>query len=448
MQPTDMENSKPFQDLMAWTQRQNQEQKTRQNDHRDPYQRDRARVLHSAAFRRLQAKTQVHGAGSHDFHRTRLTHSLEAAQIGSGILAQLQSKHPEHAQWLTSDSLIEALCLAHDIGHPPFGHGGEIALNYMMRHHGGFEGNAQTFRIVNHLEPYTKSNGMNLSRRSVLGLVKYPSLLSEVQKKQPTKEIDNPRQLKAADWAPAKGIYDCDHLDWDWVLEPLSNSDQKRISQRLPAPGPAAHSKTRFKSLDCSIMELADDIAYGVHDLEDAIVLGKVHKHQWMESGASRLAECGDPWFEQNIGQLSEQLFSGEHYLRKDAIGGIVNALLTSAYIVEQPEFEHPLLRLNAKLCEPLMNALTVFKQFVSHFVIQVPEVQIIEYRGQQILLELSEALITDPERLLPDATRMRWQLVSHHSAGEGMRVICDYISAMTDGYAQKLHSQLFSSSY
>jgi dGTPase len=432
----------------AWTVRQNQEQKTRQNDHRDPYQRDRARVLHSAAFRRLQAKTQVHGAGSNDFHRTRLTHSLEAAQIGSGILAQLQSKHPTLGAWLPSDSLIEALCLAHDIGHPPFGHGGEIALNYMMRDHGGFEGNAQTFRIVNHLEPYTKSNGMNLSRRSVLGLVKYPTLLSRVHKQERHREIDNPRQLKAADWSPAKGIYDCDVIDWQWVIEPLSSNDKQRISSLIPAIAPTAHAKTRYKSLDCSIMELADDIAYGVHDLEDAIVLGKVHKHQWMENGASRLAECGDPWFEKNISQLSEQLFSGEHYRRKDAIGGIVNALLTSAYITEDQQFEHPLLRLNAKLSDPLMNALTIFKQFVSQCVIQVPEVQIIEYRGQQILLELSEALITDPERLLPEATRMRWQAVSEQTPSEGMRVICDYISAMTDGYAQKLHSQLFSSSF
>ncbi len=434
----------------AWTERQNLEQKSRLNDHRDPYQRDRARILHSAAFRRLQAKTQVHGAGSHDFHRTRLTHSLEAAQIGSGILAQLQSKStPQQCQeWLDSHSLIEALCLAHDIGHPPFGHGGEIALNYMMRDHGGFEGNAQTFRIVNHLEPYTKQNGMNLSRRTILGLVKYPSLLSNVHKRTRNSDIDNPRKLKATDWSPAKGIYDCDGADWQWLVEPFSQNDQQRLISLSPAISDQQHSKTRHKSLDCSIMELADDIAYGVHDLEDAIVLGKVHKHQWMENGASKLAECGDPWFEHNISRLSEQLFSGEHYLRKDAIGGIVNALLTNAFIEQDDNFEHPLLRYNAKLSAPIASALAVFKQFVSQFVIQVPEVQIIEYRGQQILLELSEALITDPNRLLPEATKTRWQQISQVDEAQGMRVICDYISAMTDGYAQKLHSQLFSSRY
>ncbi|GAM77814.1 putative dNTP triphosphohydrolase [Vibrio ishigakensis] len=103
----------------TWLERIDNEQKARSNDHRDAYQRDRARVLHSAAFRRLQAKTQIHGTGSNDFHRTRLTHSLEAAQIGGGILAQLKSKHPEKAEILPPESLVETLCLAHDIGHPP-----------------------------------------------------------------------------------------------------------------------------------------------------------------------------------------------------------------------------------------------------------------------------------------------------------------------------------------
>jgi dGTPase len=94
------------------------------------------------------------GSGQSDFYRTRLTHSLEAAQIGSGITAQLRCKYPELSKALfpESDSLIETICLAHDIGHPPFGHGGEVALNYMMRNHGGFEGNGQTLRIVARLE--------------------------------------------------------------------------------------------------------------------------------------------------------------------------------------------------------------------------------------------------------------------------------------------------------
>ncbi|MGL5490337.1 MAG: HD domain-containing protein, partial [Shewanella sp.] len=105
----------------VWQERRHGEDKQRRNDHRSPYQRDRARILHSAAFRRLQAKTQVLGVGMNDFYRTRLTHSLEVSQIGTGIAAQLSRKYPEHKPLLDSMSLLESLCLAHDIGHPPFG---------------------------------------------------------------------------------------------------------------------------------------------------------------------------------------------------------------------------------------------------------------------------------------------------------------------------------------
>ncbi|WP_261874171.1 anti-phage deoxyguanosine triphosphatase [Vibrio rarus] len=431
-----------------WQQRINAEQKARLNDHRDPYQRDRARVLHSAAFRRLQGKTQVHGTGSNDFHRTRLTHSLEAAQIGSGILAQLHSKHGHLQPILPSDSLIETLCLAHDIGHPPFGHGGEIALNYMMREHGGFEGNAQTFRIVSQLEPYTQFHGMNLCRRSLLGLLKYPALLSQVERDSIPDGVDNPRQLKASRWMPAKGIFDIDSHYFTWVMQGLPSQDARLFTQLQPHTGERyAPKKTRFKSLDCSIMELADDIAYGVHDLEDAIVLGLVSKQQWFESAASKLADCGHPWMEKEIDRLTEQLFSGEHYLRKDAIGGIVNALLTSATItdVNSPTFSHPLLQYNATLQPPMLEVLKVFKDFVSHYVIHATKVQLIEYKGQQIIINLFEALSGDPERLLPDATKKKWRQ-ARDQQDQGYRVISDYIAAMTDGYAQKIHSQMFTS--
>jgi dGTPase len=113
-----------------WLARRLEKVSKRQQDHRDPFQRDRARILHSAAFRRLQSKTQVIGSGQSDFYRTRLTHSLEAAQIGSGITAQLRCKYPTLCQELfpATDSLIEALCLAHDIGHPRFGRKCQIRM--------------------------------------------------------------------------------------------------------------------------------------------------------------------------------------------------------------------------------------------------------------------------------------------------------------------------------
>ncbi|NIY85431.1 anti-phage deoxyguanosine triphosphatase, partial [Vibrio hepatarius] len=399
-----------------------------------------------AAFRRLQAKTQVHGNSFDDFHRTRLTHSLEAAQLGTGIVAQIKKKQPEFRDLLPSDSLIDSICLAHDIGHPPYGHGGEVALNYMMRDHGGFEGNAQTFRIVTKLEPYTENFGMNLARRTLLGLVKYPALISDTRAKVIPNSVSHQRKLRAREWMPAKGLYDCDKELFDWLLAPLNDNDKTLFSlMREDTLADHQHRKTRYKSIDCSIMELADDIAYGVHDLEDALVLGMVNRHQWIEGAASKLAECGDPWFEKHIASITEMLFSGTHFQRKDAIGGMVNALLTSISIkpVDAP-FECELLAFNAYL-EPTMDkALEILKHFVSEYVIQVPHVQVVEYKGQQIIMDIFEALSADPERLLPIQTRQKW--LEHKDESAGYRVIADYISSMTDGHAQRLHQQLFSS--
>ncbi|WP_428754670.1 anti-phage deoxyguanosine triphosphatase [Vibrio cionasavignyae] len=446
MERNESGNPMQLEQPLIWQSRHSDEHKLRRNDHRDPYQRDRARVLHSAAFRRLQAKTQVHGTGGNDFHRTRLTHSLEAAQIGSGIVSQLRQKQPEYVAILPSDALIETLCLAHDIGHPPYGHGGEVALNYMMRNFGGFEGNAQTFRIVSQLEPYTEHNGMNLTRRTLLGLLKYPAYLSQTCARIQPEPVAHQRQLKAKDWSPAKGIYDQDNAQFEWVTQPLSQGDQSQLQQmRTPLPKCHQHHKTKFKSLDCSIMELADDIAYGVHDLEDAIVLELISKETWRASIEGQLSLQANSWFAQHFDAITELLFSGKHYQRKDAIGGIVNALLTSICITPHADiaFDSPLLQFNAYLEPEMAHVLAILKQFVSEHVIQVPRVQIFEYKGQQIIMDLFEAFSADPTRLLPESTKEVWLSTEGNKAKE-MRVIADYISAMTDGYAQKMHLQLF----
>ena len=132
-----------------------EEQPNKPEDDRGAYQRDRARIMHSAGFRRLQGKTQVMGTGEGDFHRTRLTHSIEVAQIGYGLLGVLEKHKDQHNPalqgWLPDRDLIEAACLAHDLGHPPFGHKGEQALHRAMLDHGGFEGNGQTLRILTKL---------------------------------------------------------------------------------------------------------------------------------------------------------------------------------------------------------------------------------------------------------------------------------------------------------
>lgn len=432
----------------------------REQDHRPPFRRDRGRILHSAAFRCLQAKTQIHAIGENDFYRTRLTHSLEVAQIGSSLMAQLkfpeafshlaeiQQKEVTSLQkqlkpLLPSNDLIESLCFAHDIGHPPFGHGGEIALNYMMADHGGFEGNAQTFRILTKLEPYTENAGMNLTRRTLLGVVKYPALLditSPQYAQCPISHSLDPRFVRIHDWIPGKGLYRDDLSMFDWLLSPLSQHDRQLFSQfRQTRTAPTETLQTQFKSLDCSIMELADDIAYGVHDLEDAIVTGVVNAQQW-QSAKEALAKIPSYWLNQHIDNISQQLFSEKHFERKQAIGALVNFFITPVRWKITENFDEPLLRYNAELPEEVIHALAVFKKFVWDYVICSVETQRIEYKGQRMLIEMFQIFESDPERLLPRNTAKRWQNASDNGK---KRIICDYIAGMSDAHALRVYQQL-----
>ncbi|MCF2950380.1 dGTPase [Paraglaciecola aquimarina] len=326
----------------------------------------------------------------------------------------------------------------------PFGHGGEVALHYMMREHGGFEGNGQTFRIVTRLEPYTADAGMNLSRRTLLGLVKYPNFINNLTNQTlhiEQQSIINKRQIKAQEWHPPKGLYGCDKDIFDWLLAPLNVSDKQLLSSFNQAPD--KHGKTQFKSFDCSIMELADDIAYSIHDLEDAIVMGIANQQQFEQEVMKPIQQIGEGWLSHHIVDLSQKLFSNEHHLRKDAIGALVNCFITNIEINEvDPKFSDQLLVFNAVFPAIYQNCISVFKKFVFKRVILKPELQLLEYKGQQIVMELFEAFSSDPMRLLPDNTKTRW--LEEEKRDNGHRVISDYIAGMTDGFASKLYSTLF----
>lgn len=432
----------------------------RDKDHRPPFRRDRARILHSAAFRCLQAKTQIHAVGENDFFRTRLTHSLEVAQIGSSLVSQLKFEESFTAlaaqlgvkatelrtllkHLLPTTDLIESLCFAHDIGHPPFGHGGETALNCMMRYDGGFEGNAQTFRLLTKLEPYTPDAGMNLTRRTILGVVKYPSMLeltSPQYSQLDLPQVIDKHSLRAIDWRPGKGLFADDLPMFDWLLRPLSEQDRHLFtSLRKVRSNSAENLKTKFKSLDCSIMELADDIAYGVHDLEDAIVVGMVPRHLW-QVALDQLKHCASDWARENADKLTEKLFSDYHYERKNAIGALVNYFITAVRWTITAEFDEPLLRYNAELPPDVEEVLNIFKEFVFKYVIRDVETQRIEYKGQRILTEMFQIFESDPERLLPRNTVNRWKNAPEKSK---KRIICDYMAGMSDAYALKLYQLL-----
>lgn len=303
-----------------------------------------------------------------------------------------------------------------------FGHGGETALNQLMQQHGGFEGNGQTFRIVGKLEPYTEHGGMDLTRRTLLGLLKYPQL--------------QPADLSCYD-QPVKAIYQVDADLLDWVLAPLAASDralfqQTDLSQKTP--------KSRYKALDASIMELADDIAYGVHDLEDAVVTGTVQQALWRHELAQADLSTDLQRFLTSIG---EQLFSPAHYRRKAAIGTLVNRLVTAISLctVEQA-FVEPLLRYNACLPAQELALLQHLKQFIWRHVIRHPALQQNEFRGQRIVRLLFDAFASEPLRLLPVNTQARWQQLAQ--SGQQQRAVSDYVAGMTDEYARTMLQRLY----
>ncbi len=424
----------------------------REHDNRPNFQRDRARILHSAAFRCLQGKTQIHAIGTNDFYRTRLTHSLEVAQIASSLVSQLHfpetSAHlklrAENLQsLLPTKALIESLGFAHDIGHPPFGHGGEVALNYKMHKNGGFEGNGQTFRILTRLEPYTLEAGMNLTRRTLLGVIKYPCIL-ETASPQYTELATQTQQvspfINMDNWRPAKGLFLDDKPMFDWVLEPLSAQDRTLFTSfQCERKSAQDYLQTQHKSLDCSIMELADDIAYAVHDLEDAIVLGVVSLNDWKQALA-QLQTCHCSWIRAKSQNLTEKLFSNEYHLRKDAIGALVNYFIIHIRWREKTEFSNPLLRFNAYLPEEVVEVLTILKDFVRQNVIYNVERQRIEYQGQRMLMDLFDIFASNPTHLLEKTWAEKYTRAENSQKN---RIICDYIASMSDNYTQKIYQQL-----
>jgi len=363
-------------------------------DGRDALMRDYARVLYSSSFRRLQGKMQLLGIDANRFNRNRLTHSLEVAQIARCIAVDLG---------IENTVVTETCSLAHDIGNPPFGHYGERVLNQLAADIGGYEGNAQAFRILRTLEKkHYAYEGLNLTVRTLLGITKYFH-----------KKSENPKKF----------LYDD---DYEFLSGELKSANIKVA-----------------KSIDAQIMDLADEIAYAAHDLEDAlsfriITLGEI-SHEFKIS--ETFSEAYDSFkviakHAQTEALKSNLQSSSEEYavvLRKELTSTIVNTLCRDIGVVNISGLRQLGYKSTGLLAEGL-------KKLLFKAILRKKDVQLYEKRGEKIILGLFEVL-TDPEYnknkiLLPAELR--------HVDAPLERVVIDYIAGMMDSFAAQEYERYF----
>ena len=380
-------------------------------DRRSEFERDRARIIHSAAFRRLQGKTQVFGVYEGDFFRTRLTHSLEVAQIAKGLALNLGA----------NTDLVEAACLAHDLGHPPFGHTGEEVLHELMRSYGGFEGNAQTFRILTQLERKHEAYvGLNLTYQTLDSILKYKTCIDEAA-------------LAVVEAGPVKGFYADDQALVEAIGQRTGNGNRR--------------------SFECQIMDVADDIAYSVHDLEDSLKAGLLTVADFRRQPPvsvirdvnAHLATGGSTVSEEIVQHELQQIADRLEYLERTA-GRVAWKMLTRD-LIHDFSCSVTLVEDKIDVSPPKRLRIEILKAFESHHVIYNPRVTTLGYKGKEVLRRLFAVLDQGKESvgLLPE----NWGDEYERTLIEGneparKRVICDFLANMTDSYAMRFYSRLF----
>jgi dGTPase len=404
-------------------------------DARDAFEKDFGRIIHSAAFRRLQTKTQVIGFDVGDLHRTRLTHSMEVAQIARGIALHLNAKHPFfQAEEKIDVSLIEAAALAHDLGHPPFGHRGEEALHACMQNYGGFEGNAHTFRILTRLEGEDSAVGLNLTRALLLAVMKYPILLEDAV---------NPVQYRVQGKVhpPKASAFRCDQVAFTWSSAAFT-AEEKAFWMKVRTREDA-HQQTVHQTLECTIIELADDIAYGTHDVEDSLNLGLIQLAQFKEFILPFRCQDRYPELQEACQQLEllDVTTAQLKYRLKKIFSAIISTLITHIEVAERQEgFSSPRLKYVASLPFDLEQLLNQCKDLVFRRVIDSQRVQTVAWRGTHVIERLFATFLNE-SKLLSDHDRAQIQLAQ--SDEERVRIVCDYIAGMTDAFAYKMYARL-----
>lgn len=401
-----------------------------QDQQRNPFLRDRGRIVHSAFFRRLQTKKQILDYYANDFSRTRLTHSLEVAQISLGICETLKEKYPNQKTIFPANFCIESIALAHDLGHPPNGHAGEIALHNCMKESGGFEGNAQTFRIIGRLgegeihQENKKPLGLNLTRATMLGVLKYPIFYSQYQKNQSLN-------------IPPKCIFDEEKEILHWVLEPFEK-DIPKIEQLQIAVGKGEQKREILLNLFSSIMDLADDISYGIHDFEDGVTLGLLSKESIQKDfpDFEQIYKEATSQSDINWNDFCTNIFCDSEKKRKRMISKIVHFLISNCRLKQKNEFYFPLLDYSVCLPENFSQLLKKFQQIVQKQIIQKRENLIIDFQLQNIIKKVFNCFKENSE-LLPKKYQKNENVPKD-------RVLCDYLAGMTDKYLVKIYQALF----
>jgi len=378
---------------------------------RTAFQRDRARVLHSGALRRLAGKTQVvEPVGLQALApRTRLTHSLECAQVGRELGAALGC----------DPDLVDAACLAHDLGHPPFGHNGETALHEAAEAAGGFEGNAQSFRLLTRLEVKLEGVGLNLTRATLDAATKYPW------------RKDSRRKF---------GVYDDDLEAFAWA--------------RAGAVG-------ERRCLESQVMDWSDDVAYSVHDLEDGVVGGLVDlqhlRHPDERAAVAELAArnysalgpadlgqvwadlLGQPWWPlEHDGKASAQV------ALKRCTSTLIGRFCTAAEVATRERAgDGPLSRYDVDLVVPARESAecALLKAVAARYVMARPEAASLQARERQVVAELVPLLADRAPAALEPAYAESWRAAADDAAR--LRVVVDQVAGLTDAAAWAVHGRL-----
>lgn len=391
------------------------------------FERDRARVVHAAASRRLAAKTQVLGPQADDFVRNRLTHSLEVAQVARD-LARALGTHPD---------IAETAALAHDMGHPPFGHNGERVLAELSADCGGFEGNAQTLRLLTRLEPKTfdpdgRPAGLNLTRATLDACTKYPWPRSAAEGPYGVHADGTPRVVVKF------GVYDDDRPVFDWMREEVTG--------------------TR-RCVEAQVMDLADDVAYSVHDVEDGIVGGRLDLtrldrsalwetvRSWYLPGADDAALDAALDDLRAVGSWPRATYDGSRRslaaiknLTSDLVGRFCGSVQQATFAAAGSE---ALVRHRADLVVPASTEVEigVLKGIAAHYVMQADDRVALMERQRELVAELVEGIWARGGDALDAVFLGDWAEAADDAARR--RVVVDQVASLTDASAIARHAGL-----